>query len=1013
MVFIFDALAIALALFVSFANGFLPGPLPFGLGWIAGATNHHASQTEWAIKQFLERHFILDFGPENDLMPPKVKQARKTIVDANMAVDSPDEKNYKEKNYGPAHFDDELFQEGQDRLMKLRSEMITFLRAGDVELARIFLGRQLHGLQDFYAHSNWVEQNLDRTDLSPFIGTPGAKAYSPAKGPTCTEFCLETSVMTAAQLAKYNTHNQCLRSSFVGDQENKQLVRGFRSAQKCGDDNDNFCTAPGPCSPNQKFACEFNMIDYSEVTTGYYFVPGVERTVKPEGKCSHGGLNDAASLGIHGIEGINKDSLIQTYSPHWFYHLRAASLAQRASLKYIQDLTVDWGYVNAFGTSYPQPALTDRELKILFGLGSGTLAFVIDTTGSMGSVISSVRSTVADIVKSVKSTDQEPTGYVLMGYNDPVGSNLLSTQNADTFIAQLNTLFAFGGDDCPEPAIAAVSIVLDKVDSYSTVFLFTDAGAKDPENLDATIQKARTKKSKVTIFEFVTCTTPLIYKSLSGSTGGSYFSLSDRTATASLTQFALRSIQSDEVLLYSDSPTSIKPLRRRAESSIQINVDSAMKSIFFSASGPASLTITRPDGTIINADDAEMSTYLVGLGYTFVSIDNPQSGTWAASRSDTSSTGLSVTASSFLTFNSFDFVELKGTHPGWFPIVDDVVPGTTYNVSADIEGQISTASFQFRDTSSGELLTSFDLTKYVPEGNITEHVWHGEVMVPCGAFSAYVIGKDTKGAPFQRMYPVVFGDASSNCTLPVTNTSTAASSSFTSTTKSSSLASTARSSSISKLSGNWTMTSATPSSTSCIACQQGQGVSMTERVIVLSTVSVCPYTTTISPCPTDSGKASCVISTSSVTLTPFGTTTVMVPVPSCTEARPGSTQSIGAGSASGSARASTSANGASNAAPSSGSMRSGSSQVMGAGSTPGTTRASPTRAAVPIVSTTSEGRSGNLSVNTSSGNATASASAKPSEVVTAGGVLKTATATTGKAFYVYTMCVLALSMWLL
>jgi hypothetical protein len=774
--------------------------LPEGVPVISGHTLHHKQQTELEIHTFLRTYFGLDLGPDDSQVPFNARKARDLIKDANAAVDSPSGKYVYmapdgvtlEKNWGAAHFDDEFFQPGQDRLMILRSEMISFLQTGDVEKARIWLGRQLHALQDFYAHSNWVEIDPERSDISDKIGKPGATVYSPSTRDTCTEYCEDTTAMSQDDFTSYEEGLQCYRNCFVGDMNKFELFLGGTCAQLC-DSLDDICleTAPSsPCGTGAEHACQHNVIDLDDITSGYYLVKGVSDSVKPAGKCTHGGLNDD---GAKGIEGINKDSLIKDYAPHWFYHLQAAALSRRATQQYFNDLTQDWGdiFVPAKAALVSQPALTHRQLELLFGVGSSTLAFVIDTTGSMGDIIGSVQETVKGIVNGIVGTDREPVSYVLFGYNDPVGSNIIQTPFADAFLKQLDSFFADGGDDCPEPAISAVNIALDDVEVFSNIFVFTDAEAKDPKNLASTIEKAQTQSARVNIFQFPSeCSSSDSYKALSYLTGGQYFGLTERTATPDLVTLAIGLIRPDGVNLFQDTPPTLilAPLRKRAAALTEVLVDSTMRSLTISCAGPARVAVLRPDGTTVANGDASVN-YTSTVDYTYVTIANPMSGTWTVSRSETTSTSLSVTGESFLTFNKFDFVELKGSHPGMFPINETIIPGKSYEVVADVEGNYSTATFQFRDSNTGALLTSFDLVRYEGLPDLpAEHVWFGNVTVPCAVFYAYVIGKDSAGASFQRYYPTVFGQAA-NCTsnsTTFTNSTTSRSSSILSETSSAS-----------------------------------------------------------------------------------------------------------------------------------------------------------------------------------------------------------------------------------
>jgi hypothetical protein len=55
------------------------------------------------------------------------------------------------------HFDAEYIRQGSDKLFAARQEIVRALQAGRAVAARKLLGGALHGIQDFYAHSNWVE----------------------------------------------------------------------------------------------------------------------------------------------------------------------------------------------------------------------------------------------------------------------------------------------------------------------------------------------------------------------------------------------------------------------------------------------------------------------------------------------------------------------------------------------------------------------------------------------------------------------------------------------------------------------------------------------------------------------------------------------------------------------------------------------------------------------------------------------------------------------------------------
>lgn len=63
----------------------------------------------------------------------------------------------------PNHFDDESIPAGVVQLAKLREKIVELALTGKDLQARKWLGMALHGIQDFYAHTNWVELGMRQT----------------------------------------------------------------------------------------------------------------------------------------------------------------------------------------------------------------------------------------------------------------------------------------------------------------------------------------------------------------------------------------------------------------------------------------------------------------------------------------------------------------------------------------------------------------------------------------------------------------------------------------------------------------------------------------------------------------------------------------------------------------------------------------------------------------------------------------------------------------------------------
>jgi hypothetical protein len=95
------------------------------------------------------------------------------------------------RNESPAHdhFDDEKIQEGSNKVFEAIGRIRNYLRQHRFVAARKTLGRALHGIQDFYAHTNWVE--LGNRAIEPRLGTKlnafseGSPRIALENEPTC------------------------------------------------------------------------------------------------------------------------------------------------------------------------------------------------------------------------------------------------------------------------------------------------------------------------------------------------------------------------------------------------------------------------------------------------------------------------------------------------------------------------------------------------------------------------------------------------------------------------------------------------------------------------------------------------------------------------------------------------------------------------------------------------------------------------------------------------------------
>jgi hypothetical protein len=196
--------------------------------------------------------------------------------------------NLEEFTSPSSHFDNEAFTEGSRLIANRLVDVQTKLMSDSLSVtdARLSFGQAMHTLQDFYAHSNWVELGI--RGPNPAIGTGEILGtYAPQHLETCSN-CTEQSC------AERNILSEIISGQY--------LTSGY-----------------------------FNI--YSGISS------------KPKGKCSHGGLLDETTQTDAVGFGINKDN---ENSDHGSFHIIAANIALTATIQQLQSLWSTVGN-DAFG----------------------------------------------------------------------------------------------------------------------------------------------------------------------------------------------------------------------------------------------------------------------------------------------------------------------------------------------------------------------------------------------------------------------------------------------------------------------------------------------------------------------------------------------------------------------------------------------------------------------------------------------------------------------------------------
>jgi hypothetical protein len=558
-----------------------------------------------------------------------------------------------------AHCDDELLPACSQRIITIKDTVIANLasESRDGAAARAEVGRALHTLQDFYAHSNWVN--------SPGPSNSGANS------------ALGRSVLSALPLASAT----CVDDFFDSD-----------------------LTGAGLTS----------------ITTGYF-----GSAEPPADKCAHGVLPGA---------GIHKDA------PGRPFHVEARAAAV-SSTKDLIDQILD----------APGVAGNDEAIRAFMDV-RGTLGFVVDDTGSMGTDIAGVRSSVQQIVGAVAGSDNAPDNYLLVRFGDPDVGAPFKTPDASALLSAVNALFASGGGDCPELSQAGLLSAISGASSGAKLYFYSDASAKD-SSLGGNVTAAANAK-KITINYVLTGScSPVDPAYIRGAqeTGGQVFFIR-RSEVGSIFHLIEPSLTGDlrPMLVLNDRFTG-------SAKSFDVPVDPSVTRVTFSVSADtlSLVRLVRPSGVEVLPTDPDVVFTQLSTARIYT-VNGPEKGNWNMSVNGSGDLSLSVLGNSPIDFADFAFVELRGReeHQGLFPLNGQPIRDVEETVRARVLGPYASVQFE-RVALDGTVLGPLALAQ---GGNvdIASDEFAGSLAPPSTPFRVYARGVDASGNPFQRAFAPTF-----------------------------------------------------------------------------------------------------------------------------------------------------------------------------------------------------------------------------------------------------------------
>lgn len=467
---------------------------------------------------------------------------------------------------------------------------------------------------------------------------------------------------------------------------------------------------------------------------------GCVREEMPPNKCFHGNYKPAC-------QGINKDLDAKGAAEKGVkqnpFHPQAAALARQATRVFVSGILDE---LNG----------NDRALAALLDV-RGTLAFVVDDSGSMGSTIAGVSGTINQIVGQVSSDPENaPENYMLVSFNDPgVGSPVVSEDSAQ-LLAAVSSLRPSGGGDCPELSQTGLLRAIGAANSDSRVYLFSDATAKDSSLANQVIAQAQADGIELNYALTGSCS-PIDPAYIRGAaeTGGQVFRLGPSEIPL-LFDVIKPQLKGNQVTI----------ARRRVDlgtggvDHIDSPVDGLMTALTIAVSVAENdvdarhrLRLFRPDGSQVASTDAGVRSITLSTG-AVIHVEAPEPGLWRVEVEGYGPFTATVRGNSDLGFAQFDFVEPNpDIHGGFFALAGQPVTGRPSFGEAALVGPAVQARFAFVGE-QGNRLQDVALSREFPDANPEHFV--GETGLPTVPFRLAVEGVDAAGHAFRREYPTLY-----------------------------------------------------------------------------------------------------------------------------------------------------------------------------------------------------------------------------------------------------------------
>ncbi len=614
------------------------------------------------------------------------------------------------------HCDDEMVAECGNQIRAFRAEAADLAvksinesnPESSIKDARFKIGKALHILQDFYAHSNFSDVNSGDVFYSP-LTSGGAASFA-----STVDVCK----------ARFPTAEWILFPKFSNNGGNWELT--------------------GPA-----------LTGGGNYTTGYADLPktwgaGFESAPDTNGsKCDHGNEAGALFTGFSVVSGIAKDAPyapLTNVSPNKAainpIHVRAMNQAALHSKEFLKTV------IDEIKSKESDPKKQDAAISNLLGVPP-LIGFVVDTTGSMGPIINGVKTNIQTMIDNSTSTEATAKRrFLVEAFNDPI-VGIPSIGKAAEAKTAVSALSASGGGDCPEMSQGGILAALNKSPIGSKLFVFTDASAKDPGLAGQVQALAVEKKVSVTYAISGSCS-PIdpVYYQVAQATGGQVYEIPH---TAAGVNSVFTSINIDDLGI-TTQPALIEEGELTGDKFVEFNVENGATNLSIIANIDGSnVKFYDPKGIEVTPNaNQTINNFLNGKG---LKVKNPMQGKWTVQLKSATKTKYSVKAevANALKLDDLQFTSLtevgRSGHESYTAY--EMPPVGINRVQVTINNSQPDPLLELIDL-SGKVLASSTLKLE------NSDVYSAQINVPNQIFRVRISGKTTDGVAYTRVIAVPY-----------------------------------------------------------------------------------------------------------------------------------------------------------------------------------------------------------------------------------------------------------------